>query len=544
MQLLSIIPREEDAPQSDFSPPASRSNPLSIIPREPDTQPSAEAEPEPQPTQQRSKSFSVVPELDDLLPEVLSDEEMQPRSTHGLSLVPKTAPVDSPSTESSEDAAPSVTLFAYGSDPGPRPTSFIASMVLHIIGAAIVSFSVAYKPPIIERDTNHYAVRKLDLQTPIPPRHAPAVTARAIPHHGITKPSKSNNSQQSAAQQIAEVTPGPQTLIQPDLPQHTTLAEEVPVPQAMVWTPSNNQPKNVTPPRPSRPTGAAATPSVDKPNDETNLAEVNLASGISPLTRMHLQPGTTSPLAVPAVQQLQLPPSSMAQSSAQPTPASILSISDLIMKNGTVVLPPVNETRASDTRGNAAAGKGQGWSLSSMNTFGDASPSGTSDYGLDSTGMPPTTPIVLPKDGRFGAVVIGNALGDLYPEANRIWAGRMAYTAYLHVGLAKSWLLQYALPRSADAAAAGSVARLEAPWPYNIVRPNLDPGSINADALLIHGFVDASGHFQSLNFVFPKDYAGAQFVLSALNQWQFRPAAQEGQTKPVEIVLIIPEGME
>ena len=110
-----------------------------------------------------------------------------------------------------------------------------------------------------------------------------------------------------------------------------------------------------------------------------------------------------------------------------------------------------------------------------------------------------------------------------------VWNGRMAYTVYLHVGLARSWVLQISLPRAADAPQTPPAAQtLEAPWPYNIVRPNLDPGSIDADALMIHGFVNQSGHFETLvRPVFPQAFPQAQFVLAALEKWQFRPATQQ-----------------
>ena len=88
------------------------------------------------------------------------------------------------------------------------------------------------------------------------------------------------------------------------------------------------------------------------------------------------------------------------------------------------------------------------------------------------------------------------------------------------------------------------MSRLEAPWPYNIVRPNIAPDSLNADALLVHGFVNEAGKFESLGVVFPPDFQQAQFVLDALNQWQFRPAAQNGKTQRVEVLLIIPEERE
>jgi hypothetical protein len=163
------------------------------------------------------------------------------------------------------------------------------------------------------------------------------------------------------------------------------------------------------------------------------------------------------------------------------------------------------------------------------------------DLPSESFGKPALTKIALPKDGRFSSVVVGNALGDQYPEIADAWKGRIAYTAYLHVGLAKSWILQFSLPRDADASAAGTVARLDAPWPYDIVRPNLEPGSIDADALMIHGFIDPSGRFQGLSVAFPPAFPQAQFVLDALQKWQFRPAMQDGQPIRVEMLLIVPE---
>ena len=84
-------------------------------------------------------------------------------------------------------------------------------------------------------------------------------------------------------------------------------------------------------------------------------------------------------------------------------------------------------------------------------------------------------------------------------------------------------------------------SRLDAPWPFNIVRPNLEPGSVDADALMIHGFIDPSGRFQGLSVAFPPAFPQAQFVLEALEKWQFRPATQDGQPIRVEILLLIPE---
>jgi hypothetical protein len=157
---------------------------------------------------------------------------------------------------------------------------------------------------------------------------------------------------------------------------------------------------------------------------------------------------------------------------------------------------------------------------------------------------PSATKITLPRDGHFSSVVVGASLEDQYPEMGNVWHGRMAYTVYLHMGLSKNWILQYSLPRSVLAAQAGSVAHLEAPWPYNIVRPNLPPDAIDADALMIHGFVNQDGRFDSLSIVFPPEFPQAEFVLKSLEQWEFRPASQNGQGVRVEVLLIIPEDLD
>lgn len=147
--------------------------------------------------------------------------------------------------------------------------------------------------------------------------------------------------------------------------------------------------------------------------------------------------------------------------------------------------------------------------------------------------------ISLPKDGQFGVVVVGSSIAESYPETAELWSGRMASTVYLRVGLAKSWILQYSLPRLLDAETVGG-GRLEAPWPYEIVRPNLDLADMDADALILHGFVNKDGRFEKLEVAFPAQFVQTAMVLSVLNQWQFRPAKQNGQLTGVEVLLIIP----
>jgi hypothetical protein len=254
-----------------------------------------------------------------------------------------------------------------------------------------------------------------------------------------------------------------------------------------------------------------------------------------------------------------------AAGSAQDASGSVISLSDTRMANGSVTLPPINQSASSNSPGamapgtakepshaghgnpaGAASGTGakQGsGSAGDRGNSGQNGPGGNTQGTNNSSGQglgghPATTHIARQKEGQFGAVVVGSSLKERYPEIGEVWSGRMAYTVYLPVGLSKSWVIQYSLSRPDNASAATHV---EAPWPYSIVRPNIEPGSIDADALMVHGFVNEAGRFEALTVAFPPDYAQAKFVLNALAQWQFRPATVNGQDVKVEVLLIIPD---
>jgi len=104
-------------------------------------------------------------------------------------------------------------------------------------------------------------------------------------------------------------------------------------------------------------------------------------------------------------------------------------------------------------------------------------------------GQGSATLISVAKDGHFGAVIVGTSLQDRFPEIQGVWGQRVIYTVYLHVGLRHSWILQYSLSPAMEASG-GNIGRLEAPWPYTIVRPELaweDTG-----AVIVSGLVDQS----------------------------------------------------
>lgn len=458
-----------------------------------------------------------------------------------------------------------ISIFSERPQPSQRPTSFVVSILAHGAAVALLSFGIIYTPefkdPIVVK---RYTIRHLDLHTEKePPRQSSAKgIAYPGPHADAppkAQPGKKAASHQAVMRQTVDAEKGPQTLVQPDIPNPVRAVVETPVPTVVIWSPKKEQVKAVVAPLPEKATASDVKPSIKAPNEEVNLGDMGISSSLTPTDILPVLPTTTSPLVVHGPTMVQLAPVTTSQKAAMPTPTAVMSISDLRMPDGTATLPPVNQTTEQSESGilapgQASAGKksnhdgGTGSDQASGNSgdtkgvpgdqsgtkAGEGAGSGTDD-GFS------TEHISLPRNGQFGAIVVGASLEEKFPELSGIWNDRVAYTVYLHVGLQKSWILQYSLPRNTEAAQSGNITRLEAPWPYNIVRPNIAPGSFTSDAILVHGFVNQEGRFESLGLAFPPEFQEGRFVLDALAQWQFRPAVQNGQTERVEVLIIIPE---
>jgi hypothetical protein len=447
-----------------------------------------------------------------------------------------------------------ISLFSERPELSQRPSSFVVSIIAHAVGIVLLSFGIIYTPEYNDRIVpKRYSVRHLDLHTPkTQPRqpggkgiHYPGTHTDAVVHKPA--PVKKPAAQPGMLRQTADADKGKQTLIQPDLSEPVTLAEEAPVPDVTIWSPKKELVKVVVAPLPEKATAADVKPSIHTPNQEIDLADLGVSSSKTPTMSIPVFPATTSPVVVHGPNKAQLPPVTATQKVALPTPTAVMSISDLTMPDGTATLPPVNVTTVRNESsvmapGEAAAGS-QSKEAGEQNGIAGAG-NGTTEgagSGLGAGEGMTTEHFVLPKNGQFPAVVVGASLEESFPELTDIWHDRVAYTVYLHVGLQKSWVLQYSLPRTTEAEDDGNVSRLEAPWPYNIVRPNLSADAINSDAVLVHGYVNRAGKFESLGVAFPPEFQQAQFVLDSLNQWQFRPAVRNGQIERVEVLLIIPE---
>lgn len=422
-----------------------------------------------------------------------------------------------------------------------------------------MSYAVMHAPQIKDPALNtRYAVRHLELHVKKPATAKAGDNGKA--GGGASAAENQPEGGGAAPWETPQFAAALQTLVQPDLPQNLALKQKLPIPTVVIWTPKKAATRKIVPPLPEKPAVAKVRAALDEPNAELELASQSMASTDKAAALELLTPGTTSPVTIDGPEPLEMAPAMASESMELPTPVATLSLSDLRMKQGTVTLPPANETlpnklnaskvpsltaRGSQTGADGAgSGSADGARAKAMNEQAEVkaqsgAAASKTDAGneADSGNNAGSDHLTFPKNGRYGVVVVGSSLEDEYPELLRIWGGRIAYTVYLQVGQSKNWILQYSLPRDQDD---GGGAALDAPWPYDIVRPHLIPALLNADAMVLHGTVNRAGRFERLSIVYPAQVPQGTLVLESLAQWKFRPANRNGKDTAVEVVLVIP----
>ena len=482
-----------------------------------------------------------------------------------------------------------MSLFSEQQAPRKAPSAFVISLLVHALAFAWLLAGLKHLPEVNEHLTEErYTVRILEAPRLEQSRRAAiddsaALAVQSIAHDALPGGGGGQMAPPSLTIQETNLPPRSQTLIQPEAPPDRLLPQETQVPFTVMWAPETSPTKSIVAPPQQEPTVVKTQPAIIKPNREPKLADINIAAARFPAQTPLVQAGATSPLVVRGPEPVQQAPTTSSAQPMQPTPARIVSLSSL-QSAGPVIVPLANQMgRGSETQlvASLRAGAGAGVQVGKRSGsgggdgVGDGKGAGVSGGGANAAngsggvggtgagtvaqggagagagggspagsgvGVPEgTVHIVLPKDGQYGVVVVGSSLVEKYPEIAGIWSGRLVYTVYLHVGASKNWILQYSVPPAADAAAAGSNSRPEAPWPYDILRPHLAADDYNSDAVMVHGFINLAGKFEKLALVFPAGFAQAKFVLDALEQWQFRPARQNGQIAAVEVLLIIPE---
>jgi hypothetical protein len=435
-----------------------------------------------------------------------------------------------------------ISLFAQEPASNRLLSSCLVSVFAHGAVLALVHLGVVSTPRIDNRILiPRFTVRHLDLHLPEAQMKPSAGGDIAYPRQQSTRSTRSAEAKKPLPPAISLQMPAPastpQMLAQPQLSSSLSLLQEPPVPAIVTWSAQKSPARTIVLPALQKPTAAAVRPSLDAPNEASILRDISVTSSGRVAATASISPSTTSPVADQRPELPQMAPVMTSDSSAQPAPAPVISISDLHMREGTVTLPPSNSDASAASTGAPRPGRPAPSSVDGQRGSGNQAREALS--GSDSGSSKQR--ILLPRDGRFGIVVVGASLEEKYPETAKLWTGRMAYTVYVHLGLTKSWILQYSLPRSDDAVNLRSIRRMDAPWPYDMVRPNIDPGAIDADALMVHGFVNRAGRFEALSVLFPPEFPQAKSVLSALEQWQFRPAMQNGEVARVEVLLIIPD---
>jgi hypothetical protein len=437
------------------------------------------------------------------------------------------------------------TLFAVATPLGRGACPVLVSLLLHSTGFGLLFYGLRQPPRIQVRPVHEpYVARVLNLSRSDPER------AQRIDTGVVYAGSRAFGGMAAA------VLRAPQTLVQPDAPAADHLLAQVPpIPDIVMWS-AEHTPSPIVSARPQPAIGGELRPSLVMPNRALDLADLAVAPTVSVIETPQIASSRTAPLLESAPGPALQIRETEAQSQEKSSSASIVSRSDLQIRKP-IVIPLANaapvtissEPLVLGSSEKSATGAGMG-SGTEADSSGAGEVPGTpnqteaglhaaSQAGADSGGEPSVTHIRMPKNGQFGVVVVGSSLAEEYPETVAIWSGKLVYTVYLHVGLSKSWTLQFALPRVAEAS---SATRPEPPWPYEIARP--DPAELPPWAMTIHGFINVAGRFERLAVVSPTDFPQAKGVLDTLRQWQFRAARQNGQVAEVEVLLLIPEENE
>ncbi|HEX3893346.1 MAG TPA: hypothetical protein VHZ28_02790 [Terracidiphilus sp.] len=475
-----------------------------------------------------------------------------------------------------------ISLFAVPQKPQQKPLSFLVSVVVHILVVGLIAYGFIFAPRLNMRAAaDRYTMREVDITMPDPVRHQNSANSGMYPGQNSTAHTQAAHdlpaAPTSSPLQVPKLHLAEHTIIQPDIPPNQ-LISKAKLPSLLLWSAQRPKLQLIAPPQPQKLAINNTRPVLTRPTPETHISDVPVTSTQFESRLPMPSPSSASPVVVSGATLGDLLPESSSKSSLQASSAAMLSISDEEMAKGTIALPAVNQTAAGNENGamkpgktgnSTQAGKGEqnspgadkgvqlsqgaagntpgpsgsrnGTAPGNGGNAGNAGGTGGSGGGGGQGTEPSFTRMTLPQNGQYGVVVVGSTLTDEFPETSRLWGGRLVYSVYLHVGLSRSWILQYSLPSKAEAASAGNVNHIEAPWPTYIVRPSNKPANINADALMVHGFVNETGHFESMALVFPAEYSQTKMLLQALEQWKFRPAKHNGQIAKVEVLLIIPE---
>lgn len=411
-------------------------------------------------------------------------------------------------------------LFAKVEEEPKDIAALISSFLTHLVVGLII-FAVVHDPFAVTNSKRvHYTLRTIEIH--MPPMAVVAPHKREVE----TNPPRQVSYGDSHARADAETQSEPLQSVHPPLQKVLQIAkdrsvatEDSPHPLVLLST-LEESPAPVIKASPELlPASSDRTPKPELFTENATLSDVLIKPVAQAAAFTHATTSTPIRIQADAPERIL---QTVNTDSDKKASANIVSLSQVQMPQGTVVLPRVQSG---------------GPTVSPSHGEGDPLVHSMSAGGSEKKSV---QRIQFPPSGRFSVVMIGNSLEEQYPETASVWSGRLAYTVYLQLGAGRKWILQYSVLPSEDVSGAENTSRPEAPWPTDIVVPNLSPDSVNSDAILVHGVLTATGHFKDLVISFPPYLSTASFVLDSLSKWVFRPAAQNGHNVAVEVLVIIP----
>jgi hypothetical protein len=440
-------------------------------------------------------------------------------------------------------------LFVSAPERKKRSPAFAGSIFLHGAFAGLMALkplTATVSEPTPARMTRKYSVVLLRFQPPPSPKPVTVATRE----HDLPMPTPEPNvPRRFELPATVHVRPVKQTLVQLDVPPDVVLKQEIPLPTALLWTQTAKP--LLLPPLDATVRVAAdqqAPPKLEPPNAEPTVADLKIANALlSELPQLPVPAATTSPVRTADSQKANhIPETSPAFIGQTTVPVNLISDPEHPVSSTTmVVVLPANQVVPSSGAGQLELRASVGGEQTASEPHASASESEprASTSGSEDDILPGTTRIDLPKDGKFGAVVLASATSSPYPESETALSSKLVRTVYLQMGLRKSWILQYCQLDNAvrNTAVQPMTTPIEAPWPFLMFRPD---ELSTSDYIVVHGTVTADGRFDQLALVFPEDLAQKDLLMGSLKRWQFRPASQAGQNTAVEALLIIPREAE
>ena len=75
------------------------------------------------------------------------------------------------------------------------------------------------------------------------------------------------------------------------------------------------------------------------------------------------------------------------------------------------------------------------------------------------------------------------------------------------------------------------------PIPISVVSPQVDSGTIPGESVEVEFTVNTTGKPSNISVLSSKDYALSDAVVTAVKQWQFKPAQKDGAPVATKVIL-------